>query len=274
MPDTPPSRDLFTAVHMAADTELVASRAAGQSTVSEAGFTLLEKISFNDLLQEWCNTRPATARHNQVISSALRKSFFERFFQLWDSNDTFVSLPQLPPKKLRQTSYEAGLFKANLPVTPSKRKREITKQDYDHRMAGKPAFLSVEFSSEAEGGEFCLVWKDGGSTKVPVEYVKYKEGMAKAMAIGGAITNWDRNERAGAENFNTKLIIALARMRIVRFAKAGTQDFPYIPQELRVNNRTIQCKLISDEFEEFFNVMKAVHEGLSRSKVGAPNHMM
>ncbi|KAM5514205.1 hypothetical protein FOXYSP1_05171 [Fusarium oxysporum f. sp. phaseoli] len=238
-------------VHMAADTELVASRAAGQSTVSEAGFTLLEKISFNDLLQEWCNTRPAT-----------------------DSNDTFVSLPQLPPKKLRQTSYEAGLFKANLPVTPSKRKREITKQDYDHRMAGKPAFLSVEFSSEAEGGEFCLVWKDGGSTKVPVEYVKYKEGMAKAMAIEGAITNWDRNERARAENFNTKLIIALARMRIVRFAKAGTQDFPYIPQELRVNNRTIQCKLISDEFEEFFNVMKAVHEGLSRSKVGAPNHMM
>ncbi|WKT43257.1 hypothetical protein QSH57_008093 [Fusarium oxysporum f. sp. vasinfectum] len=249
MPDTPPSRDLFTAVHMAADTELVASRAAGQSTVSEAGFTLLEKISFNDLLQEWCNTRPATARHNQVISSALRKSFFERFFQLWDSNDTFVSLPQLPPKSYAKPPTKLDFLR---PTYPS-----------PHPSA-----------SRQRGGEFCLVWKDGGSTKVPVEYVKYKEGMAKAMAIEGAITNWDRNERARAENFNTKLIIALARMRIVRFAKAGTQDFPYIPQELRVNNRTIQCKLISDEFEEFFNVMKAVHEGLSRSKVGAPNHMM
>ncbi|EXL62706.1 hypothetical protein FOCG_01211 [Fusarium oxysporum f. sp. radicis-lycopersici 26381] len=231
-------------------------------------------MSFNDLLQEWCNTRPATARHTQVISSALQKSFFERVFQLWDSNETFVSLPQLLPKKLRQTSFEAGLFKANLPVTPSKRKRGTTKQDNDHRMANSPAFLSVEFSSEAEGREFRLVWKDGGSTKVPVEYVKLKDGMTKAKAIEGAIINWDRNERSRVEEYNTKLIIALARMRIVRFAEAGTNAFPHIPQDLRVNNRTLQCKLISDEFDEFFNMMKAVHEGLSQSKLGAPKHMM
>ncbi|EMT65133.1 hypothetical protein NOF04DRAFT_12400 [Fusarium oxysporum II5] len=231
-------------------------------------------MSFNELLQEWCNARPATVRHTQVISSALRKSFFERVFQLWDSNETFVSLPELLPKKLRQTSYEAGLFKANLPVTPSKRKRGTTKQDNDHRMASAPAFLSVEFSSEAEGREFRLVWKDGGSTKVPVEYVKLIDGMTKAKAIEGAIMNWDRNERARVEEYNTKLIIALARMRIIRFAKAGTHAFPYIPQDLRVNNRTIQCKLITDEFDEFFQMMKAVHEGLSRSKLGAPNHMM
>lgn len=82
MPNAPSLRDPISAQQMAADTEVVATRVVDEPILSEAGFTLLEKMSFNDLLQEWCNTRPATARHNQVISSVLRKSFFERAFQL------------------------------------------------------------------------------------------------------------------------------------------------------------------------------------------------
>ncbi|EXK42756.1 hypothetical protein FOXG_18144 [Fusarium oxysporum f. sp. lycopersici 4287] len=137
MSDTPPSRDLLTAEQMAVDTELVASRAAGQSTVSAAESTRLEKMSFNDLLQEWCNTRPATARHNQVISS--------------DSDDSFISLPQLLPNKLGQTSVPVGKLTDNLPITPLKRKRGQTMQDDNRWVANAPAFLSVEFKSEPEG---------------------------------------------------------------------------------------------------------------------------
>ncbi|EWY99282.1 hypothetical protein FOYG_03372 [Fusarium oxysporum NRRL 32931] len=122
MSDTPPSRDLLTTEQMAVDTELVATRVVDEPILSEAGFTLLEKMSFNDLLQEWCNTRPATARHNQLL-----------------------------PNKLEQTSVPVGKLTDNLPITPLKRKRGQTMQDDDHWVANAPAFLSVEFKSEPEG---------------------------------------------------------------------------------------------------------------------------
>ncbi|KAG5788843.1 hypothetical protein H9Q69_012092 [Fusarium xylarioides] len=133
-------------------------------------------------------------------------------------------------------------------------------------MALKPAYLTVEFSSESEGKEFRLVWRDERGTRIPVDYVRYHEGVTKAHAILKAIKAWDRDLRSRVEDYNTKLIIALARMRIVRFAKAGTQNVPYIPDHLRVNGRILPCKLISDEFAEYFNVMKEVFEGLGNSQ--------
>ncbi|EWG47929.1 hypothetical protein FVEG_16213 [Fusarium verticillioides 7600] len=45
--------------------------------------------------------------------------------------------------------------------------------------------------------------------------------VTKAQAIRGAINAWDRDQRNRVEEYNTKLIIALARMRVDRFAEAG-----------------------------------------------------
>ncbi|RKK87723.1 hypothetical protein BFJ69_g475 [Fusarium oxysporum] len=141
-------------------------------------------------------------------------------------------------------------------------------------MARTPAYMSVKFEANSQGKEFKTFWKDEGGLNVSSEFVKLKEGFTKAKAIEAAIVNWDKCERARVEKFNTELVIALARMRIVRFAREGTAQPPYIPQELRVNNRTIKCNLISDEFEEHYNIIKAVHEGLKGRKIGRPNHMI
>ncbi|KAF9771451.1 hypothetical protein IL306_010917 [Fusarium sp. DS 682] len=119
----------------AADTEVTASRVAGEIILSASSLTLLEKLSFNDLLQEWCIARPSSVGKSQVISAALQQSFFERVFNLWDSDDEHVSFPVLVPKKLSQTSTPIGTFKDNLPVTPTKRKREQTAQGNDRRKA-------------------------------------------------------------------------------------------------------------------------------------------
>ncbi|KAG5773548.1 hypothetical protein H9Q72_000739 [Fusarium xylarioides] len=256
------------------DGEVVETRADNSMINIERSLTSPEKISFHDLLQAWCGARPETPGHHQVISAELRNSFFARVFKLWDSSDTQISLPELAPRKLKEASFQAGYLKENLPVTPSKRKRGITTQTNPNRMALKPAYLTVEFSSESEGKEFRLVWRDERGTRIPVDYVRYHEGVTKAHAILKAIKAWDRDLRSRVEDYNTKLIIALARMRIVRFAKAGTQNVPYIPDHLRVNGRILPCKLISDEFAEYFNVMKKVFEGLGNSQVGAPSHMM
>lgn len=199
---------------------------------------------------------------------------FDKVFYLWNSDDDIVVMPTLHEKKIQETSVPVGYFVENLPITPSKRKRGQTFQTNPHRMAQAAAYMSAKFESNSEGKDFKLCWKDKGGLTVGAEFVRFKEGVTKAQAIESTIVNWDKCERARVEKYNTELIIALARMRIVRFAREGTALPPYIPQELRVNNRTIKCNLISDEFEEHYNIIKAVHGGLKGRKIGRPNHMI
>ncbi|KAF5713200.1 hypothetical protein FMUND_8050 [Fusarium mundagurra] len=165
MPEAPAPHAPISFGRLLDDNEVVETRSNGSGISSAADLTVHEKISFHDLLTEWCNARPATARHNQVISSELRKSFFDRVFQLWDSRETQVSLPQLAPRTLKETSFEAGYLQDNLPITPRKRKLGDTAQRNEHRLANKPAYLSVEFSSESEGRD-PPVWRDKGSTRL------------------------------------------------------------------------------------------------------------
>ncbi|SCO83850.1 uncharacterized protein FRV6_07977 [Fusarium oxysporum] len=245
------------------------------TTIFEAKeLSLIERDSFSDLLREWCDARRATRANAQTFTADDQKSFFEKVFYLWISDDYMVAMPTLQEKKIQETSVPVAYFIENLPVTPSKRKRGQTFQTNPRRMARAPAYMSVKFEAGALGNDFKLYWKDEGGLAVSSEFVRFKEGVTKAQAVEAAIVNWDKCERARVEKFNTELIIALARMRFVRFAREGTARPPYSPQELRVNNRTIKCNLISDEFEEHYNIMKAVHEGLKGRKIGRPNHMI
>ncbi|KAF5662879.1 hypothetical protein FDENT_13261 [Fusarium denticulatum] len=93
-----------------ADTEVTSNRIANTTITEAKGYSLLEKISFRDLLQEYCATRPTTGDNSLTLTAELQNSFFEKVFLYWDSKETFVSLPRLLPKKLQQTPYEAGLF--------------------------------------------------------------------------------------------------------------------------------------------------------------------
>ncbi|KAI1036583.1 hypothetical protein LB503_003021 [Fusarium chuoi] len=216
------------------DGETTVSRDSNATIFESKELSWGERASFSDLLLEWCSARANT----QTITADDQKSFFEQVFGLWSSDDDKIAMPKLPVKKVQETSVPVGYFIENLPVTPSKLKRGQTLQTNPRRMAQSPAYMSVKFEG-AVGIELNLYWKDEGGSAVGSEFVKFKDGFTKATAIEAAIVNWDKCERARVEKYNTELIIALARMQIVRFAKAGTQDFPYIPQDLRVNDRTI-----------------------------------
>lgn len=242
------------------------------TTIFEAKeLSLIGRDSFSDLLREWCDARRATRTNTQTFTADDQKSFFEKVFYLWISDDDMVAMPTLQEKKIQETSVPVGYFIENLPVTPSKRKRGQTFQTNPRRMARAPAYMSVKFEANSQGKEFKTCWKDEGGLTVSSEFVKLKEGFTKAKAIEAAIVNWDKCERARVEKFNTELIIALARMRIVRFAREETANPLYVPQDLRVNNRTIKCDLISDEFEAFKDMVNAVSERLKKKKIGRPN---
>ncbi|KAF4958227.1 hypothetical protein FGADI_2599 [Fusarium gaditjirri] len=206
----PVSHSHLSQAQMCRDEEVTANRSASTTITEPKDFSLMEKVSFNDLLQEWCAARPNSGDNSQVLTAKLRESFFERFFYLWDSTDDMVVMPTLHEKNIRETA----------------------------------------------------------------EFVRFKDGITKAKAIESAIVNWDKYERARVDKFNSDLIIALARMRIVQFAQDGTESPPTIPQELRINGRTLKCQLISDDFEEHYNIVKAVHNGLKARKIGRPHHII
>ncbi|CVK89640.1 uncharacterized protein FMAN_04191 [Fusarium mangiferae] len=177
----------------------------------------------------------------------MRDLFFEKVFFAWNSDDNMIAMPVLNVKKLKETSVAAGYFIKNLPVTPSKQKQGQDFQTNPHRMANASAYLN----------------KDESGLTVSAEFVRFKDGYTMAKAIDAAIVNWDMRERTRVDEYNSELIISLARMHTVRFAKDGTDHPPHIPHELQVNNRTLKCQLISDDFEEHYNMVKAVENGLS-----------
>ncbi|KAF5558836.1 hypothetical protein FNAPI_4926 [Fusarium napiforme] len=130
--------------------------------------------------------------------------------------------------------------------------------------------MSVKFEPNSEGKDFKISWKDEGGLTVSLEFVRFDPEMSKVEAVEWAIINWDKHERARVHKYNTELIIALACMRTVRFVCDGTANPLYIPQDLRVNDRTIKCNLISDEFDAFKDMIVAVSERLNKKKIGHP----
>lgn len=98
-----------------------------------------------------------------------------------------------------------------------------------NRLANKPAYLSVEFSSDGSQRAKSSVLSGetrqaAGSPSTKLRQVQGRDNQGKSTGIRDAITRWDRDERFRAKEYNTKVIVALAWMRIVRFAEAGTQD--------------------------------------------------
>ncbi|RGP60586.1 hypothetical protein FSPOR_10553 [Fusarium sporotrichioides] len=96
---------------------------------------------------------------------------------------------------------------------------------------------------------------------VPVvngDHVRLDDDTTMERAITKACINWDQTEKARVQVYNTSLVIALARLRIVNFAKAGTDQLPVVPGDLCVNQRLMRCQLISDGFARIMEVMNNV----------------
>ncbi|KAF5561771.1 hypothetical protein FPHYL_6024 [Fusarium phyllophilum] len=253
----------LTQAQILADVDVTPNRTT-KTTITEAKeFSLLEKARniVPRLLPTGIKTREQERRSTTVL-------------YLWDSDDGMITMPVLNDKKLKETSVAAGYFITNLPVTPSNRKRGQTFQTNPQRMARCPAYMSVKFEPNSEGKDFRISWRDEGCLTVSTEFARLKEGKTKAKAIETAIVNWDKCERARAEKYNTELIIALARMHTVRFAKEGTGHPPHIPYGLQVNQRRLKCQSISDDFEEHYTITKEIHDRLKARKIGRRHHII
>ncbi|KAL6912814.1 hypothetical protein FSHL1_010497 [Fusarium sambucinum] len=82
-------------------------------------------------------------------------------------------------------------------------------QGNSKRRAGTRAWLTIQ--PQPELGTFNTAWKDGSNVAVNGEHVQLDNGLASAKAA----VNFDQAEKARVQGFNTNLVVALARLRIL-----------------------------------------------------------
>ncbi|RSL76722.1 hypothetical protein CEP51_009704 [Fusarium floridanum] len=166
----------------------------------------------------------------------------------WTSAHDFIPLPTLPDKKKEQVSVPVGKLNDSLPVTPTKRKRGQAEQLDPARARVATALLSIHLNIATY--DVGTLWRDGNFATINRKYVDLDEGLTMKAAIRRAILNYDQCEAARIEQYNKALIIALARLRILAFAKTGTQEIPSISDAHRVNGRIKVVELASDQLLE------------------------
>ncbi|KAI8714395.1 hypothetical protein NCS52_01159200 [Fusarium sp. LHS14.1] len=208
-----------------------------------------EKESLYDLLERWATMRPSNGTTTQTITETFKSQFFEEVFNRWTSVHDFVPLPILPERKKEQVSVPVGKLKDNLPVTPMKRKRGQADQMDLARVRGATALLSIHLSIGAY--DLGFLWRDGNFATMNQKFVQLDEGLTMKLAIRRAILNYDQCETSRIEQYNKALVIALARLRILAFAKTGTQAVPSVDDAHRVNGRIEMVELASDLLLQF-----------------------
>ncbi|KAG5655936.1 hypothetical protein KAF25_000856 [Fusarium avenaceum] len=217
-------------------------------------------------------TRPSTPCHAQAVSASLRHAFYELVFENWDSENDFIAFPVRAEKRLAQIAVVVGVFTEDLPVTPRKRKLGQEQQLNKGRRAGAPAYLSVHLN--AKGFNFESLWRDQHGSTVNSKFVRLSEGMTLKKAIEKSILSWDAWERTLVQQYNTEMVIALARCRVREFSRAGTAAPPYVSSDLEINDRLIQCDLVSDGLDEMQRSLTRISEAVQRRRPGAPRTRM
>ncbi|KAG8668502.1 hypothetical protein FPOAC2_07789 [Fusarium poae] len=189
-------------------------------------------MALYDLLQDWYDARP-----NEQLTGALRSRFFVLMFQNWNSSIETIALPdKLGGKKLQQSAVQVGTLREDLAVTPSKsNKRDHDGRPVSRRCAGAPVWFSVQLHWEGAG--IVWKWKDSSSRVVAESAVRRNDGVTLKDAISQASMKTDVSGKARIMGYNTELVVALARKRIVTFSKAGTKDLPRVSVDLKAGNR-------------------------------------
>ncbi|QPC78329.1 hypothetical protein HYE68_009081 [Fusarium pseudograminearum] len=250
------------------DSHCLGSRNSGATIHNHAELTQLEKVALHDLLEGWCNTRP-----NRSVTPILQQMFYARIFESWNTENDSVSIPVAPGKKQQaEVAVAVGTFKNDLPVTPMKRKSGETLQNKPQRRAGARAWLGVQL--QPESCSFTTLWRDGLGATVNGDHVRLDDGLTMEKAVGKACVNFDQAEKVRVQGYNTALVIALARTRIIAFAKAGTVHPPVVAEDLRINHRLRQCVLISDNYAKFATMIVNVGTMLERANVGQAGFLM
>ncbi|KAL2676851.1 hypothetical protein Neosp_010617 [[Neocosmospora] mangrovei] len=134
------------------------------------------------------------------------------------------------------------------------------------RARGATALLSIHLNIGTYDVGF--LWRDGNFATINQKFVQLDEGLTMKSAIRRAILNYDQCETARIEQYNKTLIIAVARLQILAFAKTGTQAVPSVDDAHRVNGRIKIVELASDLLLQFSADIGAIARDCVSLRIG------
>ncbi|KAG8356883.1 hypothetical protein FVEN_g5500 [Fusarium venenatum] len=167
-----------------------------------------------------------------------------------------------------------GELKYDRPLDARQRYAEVTRQNKPKKRIYANAWLEVQLQDLPHPCGLKRIWRDGLGHLISGEHVRYKDGITDVEAITRACINWDQAERNRCRNYNSQLIVTLARLQIIEFAKAGTSENPKVPADLKVNRRLMLCRLISDDIHKLVTSWNNLAESLEKLDLGRPYQIM
>ncbi|KAM0564200.1 hypothetical protein ACHAPJ_000409 [Fusarium lateritium] len=91
------------------------------------------------------------------------------------------------------------------------------------RRKDEPAFLQLGLSIGNSEPKLTFDWKDGSSQHTSDKYISFNPGMDYETAKVEYVANHDDRQKRRARDHNLAVIIALARLRILEWAREGTE---------------------------------------------------
>lgn len=221
--------------HILEQLDLVAapSRAPNKAVAKAYDLTGIEIYVFHKLAIPW--ERIEGNAKQDTLTTEILENFLKAVFKRWDTTHGAPMIPDGPKKRdKRQMSVQIGKWANDAPESVAKgRKRkqegfdESKMKEAKARKLGATAWLAVS-TEHPEVVKF--EFRDDNQqmvsqTKVKVSYhpyTAYESAQVQSMRV------FDQAEAARAEDFNKRLLISLARSRIVAFAKngSGLEDSP------------------------------------------------
>ncbi|KAJ3465404.1 hypothetical protein MRS44_006062 [Fusarium solani] len=221
--------------HILEKLDLVAapSRAPKKVIAKAYDLTSIELFMLGDLAEPWA--RIDGDGKEESLTTEMLENFLKAVFKKWDSTNGAPDIPKDPTQRdKREMSVQIGTWAHDAPesiANERKRKREGKDEseikEAKARKLGVTAWLAVS-TEHPEVVKFEL--RDDNQRMVSQNKVKinyrpdttYESTQIQSMRI------FDQAEAARAEEFNKRLLIALARNRIVAASKNGNglEDSP------------------------------------------------
>ncbi|KAM0341328.1 hypothetical protein ACHAPU_010071 [Fusarium lateritium] len=199
-----------------------------------------------DLAQAWIGFKfkKTAGISSESTSENQTKIFFEKIFDGWTSMNRSVRIPGFPVKNEWDSTIEVGSWKWNLLDSPSKLKPKREQEEKGNsvtatsanktereeaRKKGQPAFLSLELTVGHSEPKLSFDFKDGNGQHASVDDVQFHRGMNHVAARAECIVYHDNQQKERARKRNLKFIVALAHLRIIRWAASGNDGGPAVP---------------------------------------------
>ncbi|KAL6352903.1 hypothetical protein LRP88_13378 [Fusarium phalaenopsidis] len=243
------------------------SRVPETPILDAGGLTKAEAVSLVDLARYWARIGKTGSSYQHPPTSECLPVLLKAVFEGWDSTEGEPAVPKEAGRKKEGSRILVGTWEGDLrpsiaETTGSKRKQaedaeESQKKKPSARKRGADAWLTLTIFKE---GGYKYMFRDASFRTAPKnKVIIYNPGMSEFKAMKRCITIYDLAEKDRVNGFNRRLVLAIARKRISRFAQSGNvgddESLPEIDRDDSIEERFVVLRLARDAINEQWGLL-------------------